>query len=101
MRGSGLTRYSSDYNQGGSGFKSFANGVVRDIAASALGEAQRDGWKSLKSGGPLGLPSLFAGVQGVKRGAIRGAKRGAKRKATSALNHANKTAKRAVDDLFG
>ena len=64
-------------------------------------QAQREGWKSLKSGGPMGLPSLFAGVQGVKRGAIRGAKRGVKRKATSAIENANAAAKRAVNDLFG
>ena len=100
MRGSGLTRYRPD-NQGGGGIGSFLGNVFNDGASSAKSEARREGWKSLKSGGPMGLPSLFAGIRGVKRGAVRGAKRGVKRKANSAIDLANGAAKRAVKDLFG
>ena len=100
MRGSGLTRYRPD-NQGGGSLGSFLGNIFKDVKTSALSEAKREGWKSLKSGGPLGLPSVFAGIGGVKRGAIRGVKRGAKRNAKSVINNANKSAKRAVDDLFG
>ena len=100
MRGSGLTRYRPD-NQGGGGLGSFLGNIFKDVKTSALSEARREGWKQLKSGGPMGLPSLYAGIGGVKRGAIRGAKRGAKRKANSVIGHANKKAKRAIDDLFG
>ena len=100
MRGSGLTRYRPD-NQGGAGIGSFLGNIFNDVTASAKAEARREGWKSLKSGGPLGLPSLFAGVGGVKRGAVRGAKRGVKRKANYAIHNANVAAKRAVNDLFG
>ena len=100
MRGSGLTRYRPD-NQGGGGIGLFLGNVFNDVASSAKAEARREGWKSLKSGGPMGLPSLFAGIRGVKRGAARGAKRGVKRKANSAIDRANGAAKRAVKDLFG
>ena len=100
MRGSGLTRYRPD-NQGGGGIGAFLGNVFKDVASSAQSEARREGWKSLKSGGPMGLPSLFAGIHGVKRGAKRGAKRGVKRKANSAIDRANDAAKRAVKDLFG
>ena len=97
MRGSGLTRYRPD-NQGGGGY---IGAFLKDVLGSAKSEAKSEGWKGLKSGGPLGLPSLFAGVRGVKRGAIRGAKRGVNRKASSAINIANAAAKRAVNDIFG
>ena len=100
MRGSGLTRYRADI-QGGGGLGSYLGNALKDVASTAGTEARREGWKALKSGGPLGLPSLFAGIRGAKRGATRGAKRGAKRKATSAINLANGAAKRAVKDLFG
>ena len=100
MRGSGLTRYRPD-NQGGGSLGSFLSSIFKDVKTSALSEAKKEGWKSLKSGGPMGLPSVFAGIGGVKRGAIRGAKRGAKRKANSVVGDANKKAKRAIDDLFG
>ena len=101
MRGSGLTRYRPDYNQGGPGFKSFATGIFNDVATSAKSQAKKEGWDAFKSGGPLGLPSLSAGVRGVKRGAIVGTKRGVKRKANQAIDRANAAAKRAVKDLFG
>ena len=97
MRGSGLTRYRPENQVGGGYLDSF----VKDVLGSATSQAKKEGWDSLKSGGPLGLPSLFAGVRGVKRGAIGGAKRGVKRKATSAIDRANAAAKRAVKDLFG
>ena len=97
MRGSGLTRYRPD-NQGGG---SYIGAFLKDMLGSAKSEAKSEGWKGLKSGGPMGLPSLFAGGRGVKIGAIRGAKRGVKRKATSAINLANAAAKRAVNDIFG
>ena len=100
MRGSGLTRYRPD-NQGGGGLGAFLDNVFNDMESAAKSEARRDGWKSLKSGGPLRLPSLFAGIRGVKRGAVRGAKRGVKRKANSAIDRANDAAKRAVKDIFG
>ena len=101
MRGSGLTRYRPDNQNGGGGLKSLLGSIFKDVKNSALSEAKREGWKQLKSGGPLGLPSVSAGFDGVKRGAIRGAKRGAKRKAHSVVRDANKKAKRAIDDLFG
>ena len=101
MIGSGLTRYQPTREQGGSGLKSFASQIFKDVASEAKGEARREGWKSLKSGGPWGLPSFAAGVRGVKRGAIRGAKRGVKRKATAAIDIANASAKCAINDLFG
>ena len=100
MRGSGLTRYRPD-NQSGGSLRSFLGNIFKDVKDSTLSEARREGWKQLKSGGPLGLPSVSAGLGGVKRGAVRGAKRGAKRKANSLVDHANKKAKRAIDDLFG
>ena len=96
MRGSGLTRYRADI-QGGGGLGSYLGNAMKDVASLAGAEARREGWKSLKSGGPLGLPSLFAGIRGAKRGA----KRGVKRKANSAIDLANGAAKRAVKDLFG
>ena len=103
MRGSGLTRYRPDFpsSQGGGGFKRFLGNQLNDIKNISKTSALREGWKSFKSGGPLGLPSVFAGVQGVKRGAIQGAKRGVKRKANSAIDLANAAAKRAVHDIFG
>ena len=101
MRGSGLTRYRPGNQGGGGGIGAFLGNIFNDVTASVKEEARREGWKSLKSGGPMGLPSLFAGVRGVKRGAVRGAKRGVKRKANSAINIANGAAKRAVKDLFG
>ena len=102
MRGSGLTRYRPDNQSGGGGgLKSFLGNIFNDVKTSAVSEAKKEGWKQLKRGGPLGLPSVSAGFDGVKRGAIRGAKRGAKRKANSLVNDANKKAKRAIDDLFG
>ena len=101
MRGSGLTRYRPDNQGGGGGIGSFLGNIFNDVTSAAKSEARREGWKSLKSGGPLGLPSLFAGIRGVKRGAVRGAKRGVKQKADSAIQHANAKAKRAVKDLFG
>ena len=100
MRGSGLTRYRPDI-QGGGSLRSFLCNIFKDVKDSTVSEAKREGWKQLKSGGPLGLPSFSAGFGGVKRGAVRGAKRGAKRKANSLVNDANKKAKRAIDDLFG
>ena len=100
MRGSGLTRYRPD-NQGGGSLGAFIGDIFKDVTASAKSEAKKEGWKALKSGGLMGLPSVFEGVRGVKRGALRGAKRGAKRKANSVIDNANKAAKRAVDDLFG
>ena len=100
MRGSGLTRYRPD-NQSGGSLRSFLGNIFKDVKDSAVSEAKKEGWKQLKSGGPLGLPSVSAGFGGVKRGAIRGAKRGAKRKAHSVVQDANKKAKRAIDDLFG
>ena len=100
MRGSGLTRYRPD-NQGGGGVGSFLRNIFNDVKDSTKEEARREGWKALKSGGPMGLPSLVAGIRGVKRGAVRGAKRGVKRKANSAIQHANAKATRAVQDLFG
>ena len=101
MRGSGLTRYRPDNQSGGGGLRSFLGNIFNDVKNSAVSEAKKEGWKQLKSGGPLGLPSVSAGFGGVKRGAIRGAKRGAKRKANSLVDNANKKAKRAIDDLFG
>ena len=100
MRGSGLTRYRPD-NQGGGSLGAFIGDIFKDVKTSALSEAKKEGWKQLKSGGPLGIPSVFAGIGGVKRGVIRGVKRGAKRKANSVIDNANKKAKRAIDDLFG
>ena len=100
MRGSGLTRYRPD-NQGGGSLGTFIGDIFKDVKTSALSEAKKEGWKQLKSGGPLGIPSVFAGIGGVKRGVIRGVKRGAKRKANSVIDNANKKAKRAIDDLFG
>ena len=97
MRGSGLTRYRPE-NQGGGGY---LESFVSDVLGSTKSQAKKEGWNSLKSGGPLGLPSLFAGVRGVKRGAVSGAKRGVKRKASGAIDRVNAAAKRAVQDLFG
>ena len=97
MRGSGLTRYRPE-NQGGGGY---LDAFVKDVVASAESQAKKEGWNAFKSGGPLGLPSLAAGIRGVKRGAKRGAKRGVKRKAEWAIERANAAAKRAVKDLFG
>ena len=95
MRGSGLTRYRPDFpsSQGGGSLGRFLGNALNDIKNTAKTLAKREGWKSFKSGGPLGLPSVFAGVQGAKRGV--------KRKANSAINLANAAAKRAVHDIFG
>ena len=103
MRGSGLTRYRPDFpsSQGGGSLGRFLGNALNDIKNTAKTSAKREGWKSFKNGGPLVLPSVFAGVQGIKRGAIQGAKRGVKRKANSAINLANAAAKRAVHDIFG
>ena len=82
MRGGSLTRFRPDDQSG--------NGFVRDfIRASA-----REGWKRLKTGGPLVLPNIVGGIRGVKRGGKRAIKR-------KALQEINQEAKRKVDDIFG
>ena len=66
------------------------NGFIHDfILASA-----QEGWKGLKTGGPLGLTNIAGGIPGVKRGSNRAIKR-------KALQEINKVAKRKVNDLFG
>ena len=82
MRGGSLTRFKPDDQSG--------NGFIQDfILASA-----QEGWKGLKTGGPLGLPNIAEGIRGIKRGGKRAIKR-------KALQEINKVAKRKVNDLFG
>ena len=84
MRGGSLTRYRpDDYGQSGRGFMwDFVNA------------AAREGWKGLKTGGPLGLPNIPGGFRGVKRGGKRAVKR-------KALQEINRAAKRKLNDIFG
>ena len=65
MRGSGLTRYRPEFpsSQGGGSLRRFLGNALNDIKKPTKKSALREGWKSFKSGGPLGLPSVFAGVQ--------------------------------------
>ena len=70
-------------DQSGSGF-------VGDF----VGAAAQEGWKGLKTGGPLGLPNIAGGIRGVKRGGKRVVK-------SKALEQINKAAKRRLNDIFG
>ena len=82
MRGGSLTRFKPDDQSG--------NGFIQDfILASA-----QEGWKGLKTGGPLGLPNIAGGIRGVKRGVKQTIKR-------KALQKINKVVKRKVNDIFG
>ena len=81
MCGGSLTRFGPG-DQSGNGF------IHYFILASA-----QEGWKGLKTGGPLGLPNIAGGIRSVKRGSNRAIKR-------EALQEINKVAKRNMN-LFG
>ena len=81
MRGGSLTRFKPDDQSG--------NGFIQDfILASA-----QEGWKGLRTSGPLGLPNIAEGIRGIKRGGKRAIKR-------KALQEINKVAKGKVNVLF-
>ena len=82
MRGGGLTRFRPDDQSG--------NGFIQDFILAS----SQEGWKGLKTGGPLGLPNIAGGIRGVKRGVKQTIKR-------KALQKINKVVKRKVNDIFG
>ena len=78
MRGGSFTRFKPDDQTG--------NAFIQDfILASA-----QEGWKGLKTGGPLGSPNIAEGIRGIKRGGKRAIKR-------KALQEIHKVAKRKMN----
>ena len=63
MRGGSLTRFRPDDQSG--------NYFIQDFIRACA----QEGWKGLKTGGPLGLPNIAEGNRGIKRGGKRAIKR--------------------------
>ena len=82
MGGGSLTLFKPDDQSG--------NGFIQDFILAS----PQEGWKGLKTGGPLGLPNIAEGIRGIKRTGKRAIK-------CKALQDINKVAKRKVNVLFG
>ena len=81
MRGGSLTRFRPDDQSG--------NGFVQDFFRASA----QEGWKGLRTGGPLRLPKIAGGIFGVKRGGKQAMK-------PKALQETNKLVTRKVN-IFG
>ena len=70
MRGGRLTRFRPGDQSRGKFAKEFKS-LVKTTALGGL----KDGWKRLKTEGPLGLSNIPGSIRGAKKGAKRNAKR--------------------------